>query len=434
MRPFRFLHTADLHLGSPFQGLQTRLPERWSTRVRQAADEVFARIVKIAIAERVDFVTIAGDVFDSLQVPMRAWFELRRGLQRLDEAGIRVFMSHGNHDPRAGEAPILWPENVHVFPAVPSVPTGQPLPSAWVDLAADTHVQVCGFCYSQAAMTASYANAFVRDSSADFAIGLYHGSVGAVASADHANYCPTSVRELGERGFDVFALGHIHQAMVLSEARPLIFYPGVPQGRHIREPGRHGVVIVDVDERGRLSYQWRETAALTWASVDVSLDEEVDLGRVPRRVTQAVRACVEGEPAVPAIVRVWLTGVTPLAVALQSDTDLKDALMEELHLLGLPVWIERVDTELVPPLERDALVESTEFIGELLRLIDACRADPARARALLEPVLETVFHSGSGMSLDGAGDGRFITLLDAAERQLLTWYAAAAQVGEEASV
>ncbi|WDL96213.1 metallophosphoesterase family protein [Alicyclobacillus sp. ALC3] len=437
MRRFRFLHTADLHMGSPFQGLQSRLPDLWSARVRQAADEVFRRIVDIAIEERVDFVTIAGDVFDAPSVPMHVWFELQRGMQKLCDAGIRVFLSHGNHDPLTGPTPVAWPENVYVFPAVSVEPT-EALAPAWLELAPDTRIQICGFSYSRAAMTASCANAFVRHRDADFAIGLYHGSVGAVASADHATYCPTSVQELSTRGFDVFALGHIHQQVVLSQTRPLVFYPGVPQGRHIREPGVHGVAIVEVDEQGRTAVTWRRTAAVTFAPVEVSLDEEDSLSLVPKRVAAVVRSVSSGGPAsqvqqiqakdsdlLPTIVRLYLTGVTPLASALQPSEDLHSTLMGELQVLGLPAWIEDIRSELVPPLDRAALMHSAEFVGELLRLVEECRSDLELARTLLAPVLEAVFHDGGDLTLVEPGENEWRFVLDAAERQVLTWYAAA---------
>lgn len=446
MRRFRFLHTADLHLGSPFQGLRSRLPELWSTRVRQAADEVFRRVVDIALEEQVDFVTIAGDVFDSQTVPMHAWFELRRGLERLADAGIQVFLSHGNHDPLAGPGPIAWPPNVYVFPAVPVKPSGSLQPK-WLELAADTRIQICGFSYSQTAMTESYASAFVRERAADFAIGLYHGSVGPLVSTAHANYCPTSVQELTARGFDVFALGHIHQPMVLSDLRPLVFYPGIPQGRHMREAGTRGVAIVDVDERGHSSVEWRRTSALTFEPVDVSLDDEEDLGRVPRLVVAALRngvAASAGLPgkqdwrgpnpnqsALPVIARAYLTGVTSLASTLQRTEELRAALMEELRVVGLPYFIESIDSELVPALDRDALLHSSEFIGEFLRIVDECRTDPTRARDLFGPVLEAVFHDGSDLALIDAAEERLRMALDGAERQVLTWYAAASAREEE---
>ena len=99
MNAFRFLHTADLHLGTPFSGLAKQLPQEWLRRVQAASYKAFDRIVDIALEERVDFVTVAGDLFDSTRVPMAVQFELARGFERLRGADIRVFVSHGNHDP-----------------------------------------------------------------------------------------------------------------------------------------------------------------------------------------------------------------------------------------------------------------------------------------------------------------------------------------------
>ena len=93
-----FIHAADLHLGAPFKGLRTIVPE-WSEVLLQAIPESFRKVISTALAEKVDFVVIAGDVFDNSH-PSYADFSLFvKGLKQLDEAGIPVYFVTGNHDP-----------------------------------------------------------------------------------------------------------------------------------------------------------------------------------------------------------------------------------------------------------------------------------------------------------------------------------------------
>ena len=63
MTAFSFIHAADLHLGSPLVGISARDPEL-APRLAAASRDVFVALVGQAIALRVDFMIIAGDVYD----------------------------------------------------------------------------------------------------------------------------------------------------------------------------------------------------------------------------------------------------------------------------------------------------------------------------------------------------------------------------------
>ena len=63
MTNFRFLHAADIHLDSPLYGL-SRYDGLPDAEIRGATRAAFDNLVQRAIAEAVDFVVIAGDLFD----------------------------------------------------------------------------------------------------------------------------------------------------------------------------------------------------------------------------------------------------------------------------------------------------------------------------------------------------------------------------------
>ena len=115
MRPFRFLHAADLHLDSPFRGLDA-LPERVRDTVRESTFASLKRIEEIAVREQVDFAVFSGDIYDVRDRSLKAQLRFREMAGRLAERGIRVFVVHGNHDSLDGyRAALDWPEGVHHF-------------------------------------------------------------------------------------------------------------------------------------------------------------------------------------------------------------------------------------------------------------------------------------------------------------------------------
>src|SRR5580700_895405 len=97
MAKFSFLHAADLHLGSPFEGLSLK-DEELARRFAGASREAFRALVDAALAEKVAFVVIAGDIYEWEWRDASIGLFFNRELARLDRAGIGVFLLKGNHD------------------------------------------------------------------------------------------------------------------------------------------------------------------------------------------------------------------------------------------------------------------------------------------------------------------------------------------------
>ena len=186
-RPFSFLHTGDLHLDTPFAGLAGSAPDAISARLRDATLRAWDRIVDLAIERAVDFVVVAGDVFEAETRTLRGQLAFADGLERLAARGIPVAVVTGNHDPLSGwEASVTWPGTARRFgpdvEAVPIVKDGQEL------------ARVYGISYAQKAETRDLAARFRRDADAPFAVGLLHGTVG--ISDRHERYAPTTEETL----------------------------------------------------------------------------------------------------------------------------------------------------------------------------------------------------------------------------------------------
>lgn len=111
----KFIHCADLHLDSPFQGLTTKEPSL-ADRFKHATNEAFVKIIGICLAEKIDFLTIGGDTFDGADRSLCAQILLRDQFERLHKANIPVIIVAGNHDPLSDWlTEIKFPKNVHLL-------------------------------------------------------------------------------------------------------------------------------------------------------------------------------------------------------------------------------------------------------------------------------------------------------------------------------
>src|SRR5437868_3130490 len=99
---FKFVHAADLHLDSPLRGV--RAEGRLREILDRATFTAMQRAVDLCLKEKVDFLLLAGDLFDAKDRSVRARLALREQLLRLDAAGIPSFIVHGNHDPLTASA------------------------------------------------------------------------------------------------------------------------------------------------------------------------------------------------------------------------------------------------------------------------------------------------------------------------------------------
>lgn len=252
MKQVKFLHTADLHLDSPMVGLR-HLPKSIFHRLQESTFKTLKNITNAAIKHEVDFVVIAGDLYDGEDRSIRAQAVLRNEMNRLAENGIKVYAIHGNHDHLGGNSIQLeFPENVYFF-------------KDQLEIAAfrkndGTLVHLYGFSYPKRHVTERWIDKYERSDGADFHIGLLHGHF--EGASDHGKYAPFRLSELLDKGYDYWALGHIHKRTLLSQ-QPHVVYPGNPQGRHRKELGDKGGYIVTLTETSS-DIMFFETADVIW--------------------------------------------------------------------------------------------------------------------------------------------------------------------------
>lgn len=372
----RFVHAADLHLDSPFRGLLSVEPEVAAT-LQGATFAAYEKTIDLCVAERVDALLIAGDVFDGADRSLRAQLRFVDGLRRLDAEGIRSFVCHGNHDPLDGwEARLDFPPTCHRFGAdVAGVPVFPAEPQ---------RATVYGVSYPTREVRENLVSRFPVGPLPGFSIGLVHANVG--ADTGHEPYAPCTLQDLEATGMDYWALGHVHTRQVLRPKTPTVVYPGNPQGRHPNETGERGVYLAEVEDTRDIKLTFRAVDVVRWGQVAVGIEgletEQALVDAVHRRVAAALEAA-DGRDL---LFRLSLTGRGELhgSVGRQGFVDDLRARMNETWVRMRPfAYCERAADGTASAFDRHSRRMADDFVGELLRLVDACQDDPDQLDEML---------------------------------------------------
>ncbi|GIP33948.1 DNA repair exonuclease [Paenibacillus sp. J2TS4] len=398
MRKFRFIHAADLHLDSPFRGMAS-LPEAVRSVVRQSTFTALSSLVELAARERVDFVLLAGDIYDLQDRSLRAQLQMQKAAERLAAAGIPLYIVHGNHDPADGRAASLrWPDSVHFFAA------GVADRKELVTPDGETLAILYGISYPTSSVNDNYAARLAALAAQDkgrYRIALLHANVD--GDGGHANYAPCTKQELVESGIDYWALGHVHTRQILNE-RPSVVYPGNLQGRSIRETGPKGCYLVEVSELGETSLSFFPVDAVRWQQISVSIkgvENEQQLKDQLEDGMEQARAAANGRPSVG---RVTFTERGPMHSILQQGTYLTE-LIDELRAAEAEraaaadeaghaadfVWIESAAIQSGLELDMQRWMEDESFIGDLLRMSEELLQDKEELVRFSEKTLAPLF-------------------------------------------
>lgn len=373
----RFVHAADLHIDSPLRGLD-RYEGAPVSRLRGATRKALENVVTTCIEERAAFLLLAGDVFDG------AWKDYSTGLffctqmTRLREANVPVVLVRGNHDAQSSVVKALrLPENVHELSSRKPASFGVP----------GTNVVVHGQSFATRVTTDDLAARYPDRVPGAFNVGLLHTSVD--GREGHEPYAPTSIEIMRAKGYDYWALGHVHAREVLSED-PWIVFPGNLQGRHARETGPKGASLVTIEDGHVASVEHRALDVVRWELVGVDVSAASD----PLDVVDLVRAELErrsleaGDRVLAA--RVAIGGATKANAALRRDVD---KLVSELRAaagdaLGDRVWLEKIRVETRSTFDLARVREEASAVGHLARRLEAIKHDDAEIASLAAVLAE----------------------------------------------
>ena len=276
----KFMHLADAHLDSPFQGLSF-LPSNEFKNIKQSTQKSFTKAIDTALDRNVDLVLIAGDTFDSAHPSPQSQLFFSREIQRLTDKKIQVVMILGNHD-YLNPDEMLLPQTPY-FKLLGSNEEVEEFESKTKE---DFPYTVVGFSYQHNHIETDKISEFPKKGD-NFTIGLMHA--GTKTTTNYQNvYAPFTTAEIKDLNYNYFALGHIHLRQTLSKD-PLIVYSGNLQGRHINEQGSKGVYIGIVDETTKkVSLDFIETAPIIWQMVTLTLDQEISQNDLTRQIVEVL--------------------------------------------------------------------------------------------------------------------------------------------------
>lgn len=378
----RFLHAADLHIDSPLRGLD-RYEGAPVECLRSATRGALERLVDLAVEEAVDFVLLAGDIYDSDWQDFHTGLFFREQMVRLGRAGIRVFIVQGNHDAQGViSRQVPQPDNVTVF-------SSRAAETVRLDeLSAAVH----GRSFPNRRVTEDLVPTYPEPVSGFFNIGLLHTSL--TGRQGHDTYAPTDLATLNAKGYDYWALGHVHAREVISE-RPRVVFPGNLQGRHANETGPKGCELVSVDA-GRIESEFVALDVVRWSRIDLPADGLESLEALAKAFREALAPHCQGATDRLHAVRVTLIGATDLyGLEARQPGTVNNAIRAAAQDVGeAEVWIEQVRLALVAPLDRAQAALREDAVGELIRLVDAIAGDAAElerwTRVALGTLLETL--------------------------------------------
>lgn len=343
----KFIHAADLHLDTPFLGLE-QLSTDLSTVMREAPFQSFQKIVDQAIEHSVDFVLLAGDLYNTQKINIQAQSRFIKQLKRLDQVAIPVFLIRGNHDYLTKETQTLTlplPGNVYTY--------SKEVITHAIKTKNNKKVAVSGFSYeSQWVQTRKIQEYPERRENVDMHIGMLHGDVESVVSTG-GNYAPFTVDELRKKNYDYWALGHIHQKQQLS-THPLAFYPGNIQGLHKNETGEKGCLLVEWSERGE-KIKFIPTAPIVWAKLTMDLSAIENITQLIERMHEKIlEKNMTANQLIHLIVQVNKANNEELIQFIQTS-EFSEQISNQLNLPN--VWIARTEVIVDKALNQQSLGE-----------------------------------------------------------------------------
>lgn len=378
----KFLHAADLHLDSPLKGLQ-QYEGAPHERLRGAARRALENLIELAIREEVDFVVLAGDLYDGDWKDYNTGLFFVNQLRRLRGAKIPAIVISGNHD-----AANKMTRSLSLPEGVTMLSEKKPQTVRLDDL----QVAIHGQSFATQAVSENLARTYPTAERGWYNIGVLHTSLEA-PEGEHKCYAPCSLQDLHSREYDYWALGHIHRREQFGEPgqSPTIAFPGNIQGRHIRESGAKGCLIVEVDSQQRTTTRFEPLDVLRWELCRVDATEASDNEQVLEGFRRAAEQCQRQHAGLPLALRVSIEGRSAAHEQLARS---REQFVNELRSQakdasdGL-IWVEKVQLR-TSAISQVAAGELDGPVAELRQLFQELASNEAELKELAL-VLDDVF-------------------------------------------
>ena len=346
----RFLHAGALNLGAPLFGIGG-LPYHLRSLMVNARYRAAERVFAAAIAQRVDFVLLAGNVLNDADTsPRPCWF-LAAQCENLLRHGIPVYWVEAPGAGHRWSDYVPLPANVFLGPAHPCA----------------------SFEYKRHGRTA--ARIFV---------GSEASSAAADANVPQIAVLPEGIDglPLSPVGVDYWALGGRMSAGTVPSISGLAQFAGTTQGHSPLEGGPRGCALVSIDRHRACISEFVETESVLWHSERVRVAGEIDWSELRHELVQRQERLLTQNACDLLMIRWTLTGQGPLWQQLRRDDvcrQLQSLLVRHGRDRQPAAWSFVID--LSPDPEQIALWAHDESpFGDAARILrSATRTDHSRA-------------------------------------------------------
>ncbi len=362
---FSFIHAADIHIDSPLYKLD-HYEGAPVEELRQASRRAFENLVDFAVSQGVDFVLIAGDLYDG------DWKDYNTGLffvlqmSKLREADIPVYIVAGNHDAASKITKTLrLPEGIEMLPARKAVT----LRLDKIDVA------IHGQSFASPAVRENLSAKYPQPIPGYFNIGLLHTCV--TGREGHEPYAPCKIEDLSLKGYDYWALGHAHQQEILLD-NPLIVFPGNIQGRHIRETGPKGCMLVSVNDSGQAELEFKALDVIRWTKIKVNVFDAENGYDVVDTIATQLEERMRNNQEMPLVARIEILGISKAHNELTSNFEhwANEIRSTAIDISGGRIWIEKIKVRTTSLMEKEPILSDGGPVEEIIQCINEFASDP----------------------------------------------------------
>jgi Calcineurin-like phosphoesterase len=382
MRQIKFIHCADMHLGTPF-GTAAEMPLPIAELLRSAPRLALTKIVDTAIEHSVDFVLIAGDIFDGPVINLRDLRFLTSELARLDQADIPCCAICGNHDPLA-----IWPrdwpfpEKFHLF--------GSETDCFAIMQDREHIADIIGFSYPEKELKKRSLRGFKQQSTAVPTIGMLHTAMAPTPD----RYMPCSTEDLLGCDLAYWALGHVHQRRDERTGEPFIGWSGAPQKLNPNETGSGGFYLVKMDANGRFERDFIIADSVRFAEIKLDASSCPELELLPQYIADEIRNAVINE-GVPMIVRAVVTGRCNYSSELRCGgrfEEIVEVAREELAMAEPCIHLDVLELKIHGTYDLDKLINESSLSGDIAAAVRSAENNPATFAEDVKSGIEPLFY------------------------------------------